>query len=387
MNLRQHMIMAIIAGALTLSASVGTAQTPGSHHFASLQFLHPVATSPDPESSTNLRLSVLYGRSRAITGMDISAGVGVTSGDVHAWQITGLYNQVGGRFQGLGFTGGLQHLKGDGSGFLFSLGANYMESNFVGVQTAGLLNLTRGSFAGAQISGLANLNDGAGTFLQLASVANINAGPFAGLQMSAFLNSANGPIGGGQIALLNFADNMQGFQVGLINLGREFHGLQIGALNYNKEFSGTPIGLINMANDNRREWLFTASNLSLLNIGFRTVLNDWSSVLSFGRGDMQGDVENSWFLGWHYGHLLLTRPGWELTFDVGYQHIIPTKSDTPSENDRLHYALQARLLGDWKVKDHLGIIGSVGLSTVFDEYATDANSKTDALFTGGIVLY
>lgn len=397
MKLSRHLIHVVVWQAVVLAvllASAGTSlaqnsgyQQQGQRHFVTLQLLHPLATSPNPETSATVRLSLLYGRSQHISGLDLNAGVAVSSGDISAFQATGLYNQVGGRFQGLGLTGGLQNLKGDGVGFLFTLGANHVEGNFVGLQSAGLLNLNRNHFAGAQISGLANLNDGAGTFLQLASAANVNAGAFAGLQLSTFMNAANSTMSGGQIALLNFADNMSGFQVGAVNLARQYSGVQVGVLNYNKEFSGTPIGLVNMANDNRREWLFTASNLSLLNVGFRTVLNDWSSVVSLGQGDMQGDVSNSWFLGWHYGHLLLTRPSWELTLDVGYQHIIPEKSDNPLENDRLHYALQARLLGDWKIKDHLGIIGSVGLSTVYDEYSTDAASQTDALITGGIVLY
>ena len=387
MNRRLQIILGTLLATLMLGPGAGQAQTPGSHHFASLQFLHPLATSPDPESSANVRLSILYGRSHSINGLDLHAGVGVTSGDVSAFQATGLYNQVGGRFQGLAMTGGLQNLQGDGVGFLFTLGANHVAGNFVGLQSAGLLNLNRSSFAGAQVSGLANLNDGAGTFLQLASIANVNAGAFAGLQLSAFMNAANSAMAGGQIGLLNFADNMHGFQVGAVNLTRVFDGVQFGVLNYGRDFTGTPIGLINMSNDDRREWHFTASNLSLLNVGFRTVLNGWSSVVSFGRGDVQGDVENSYFVGWHYGHLLLTRPNWELTFDVGFEHIIPTKSDNPDENDSLHYALQARLMGDWRMNENLGIIGAVGTSTIFDEYSTHATSKTDALFTGGIVLY
>ncbi|MDX2472740.1 MAG: hypothetical protein QNL91_03455 [Candidatus Krumholzibacteria bacterium] len=387
MNLRLRTILGTLWAILIFGTGTVLAQTPGSRQPVSLQFLHPVATSPDPESSANVRLSVIYGRSRHINGLDLNGGVGVTSGDVSAFQATGLYNGVGGRFQGLGLTGGLQHLRGDGVGFLFTLGANYTEGNFVGVQSAGLLNLGRSHFAGAQISGLANLNDGSGTFLQLASGANVNAGAFAGLQISAFMNAANSTIAGGQIGLLNFADNMHGFQVGAINLTRVFDGVQVGILNCGRDFTGTPIGLINMSNDDRREWHFTASNLSLVNVGFRTVLNGWSSIVSFGHGDAQGDVKSSYFLGWHYGHLLLTRPNWELTFDLGYEHIIPTKSDNPDENDNLHFALQARLMGDWRVKDHLGIIGAVGTSTVFDEYTTHATSKTDALITGGIVLY
>lgn len=384
-RLTSFLVVALISA--TLMAPSAHAQTPAGHQFATLQLLHPVATSPNPEASASVRLSVLYGRSHAISALDLNGTVAVSSGDVSAFQATGLYNQVGGRFQGLGLTGGLQNLQSDGAGFLFSLGANHVGGNFVGLQAAGLLNLNRHHFAGAQISGLANLNDGQGTFLQLASIANINAGAFAGLQISTFLNAANSNMVGGQIGLMNFGDNLSGFQLGAVNLTRAFSGVQIGLLNFGRENSGTPIGLINMANDDRREWHFTASNLSLVNIGFRTVVNGWSSVVTFGRGDAQGDVENSYFLGWHYGHLLLSRPGRELTLDAGFMHIMPTKSGNPTDNDRLHYALQARLLGDWKLNDNLGIIGAVGLSTVFDEYATDAASQTDALISGGIVLY
>ncbi len=387
MSVRLRTILLSLLAASVLGTAAGQAQTANSHQFLTLQFLHPLATNSNPEASASVRLSLLYGRSRNITALDLNGAVGVSSGDVSAFQATTLYNRVGGRFSGVGFTGGIQHLQTDGRGALVTLGTNYVEGNFAGLQMAGLLNLNHNHFAGAQISGLANLNDGAGTFLQLSSIANVNAGAFAGLQLSAFLNAANSNMGGGQLGLVNFADNLAGFQVGAVNLTRVFSGVQIGVLNFGRENSGTPIGLINMANDDRREWLFTATNLSLVNIGFRTVVNGWSSVVSFGRGDMQGDVEDSYFVGWHYGHLLLTRPSWELTLDAGFMHIIPPASDNPDENDRLHYALQARLLGDWKMNDNLGIIGSVGLSTVFDEYATDANSQTDALLTGGIVLY
>jgi len=357
------------------------------HHFVSLQLLHPIATSPNPETTTNFRLSIFYGRSGAIHGIDLNAIAGVTSADVTALQLTGLFASTGGIFRGMSFTGGISHLKGGGAGFQVSGLANYDEDVFAGLQMAGLLNYTSRGFAGAQVSAVMNLNDGGGTFLQASSVANVNAGPFAGAQVAFFINAANARMGGGQLALVNFAESLNGIQLGFLNLAHEFHGLQIGVLNLNNEFSGTPIGVINMDDHSRKEWMFYGSNLSLANIGFRTVLNKWSSVLSTGYGDVQGDVEASLFLGWNFGRVIPLTERWDLTIDLGYQHIMPKKSNNPEENDRLHFSLQARALGEFHLNDSLGIVGAVGSSTVFDEYTSDADNKTDLLFSAGIVLY
>jgi hypothetical protein len=358
-----------------------------SHHFASLQLLHPVATSPDPETSTNFRLSLLYGRSGGIHGLDMNLVAGVTSGEATALQMTGLYARNGGIFRGLAVTGGVSHLKSGGAGFQFSGLVNYDEDAFAGLQTAGLMNYTNRGFAGAQISSVINLNDGPGTFLQFATVANINSGPFAGIQLAAFLNAANSRTGGGQIAIANYAEGMEGFQLGILNFSNSFHGLKIGVINTSQEFSGTAIGLVNMDNNSRREWMFYGANLSLLNIGFRTILNNWSSVLSTGYGDVKGDVESSLFFGWNFGRNIPVNASWDLTFDLGYQHIIPKTSNNPAENDRLHYSLQARALAEYHLNDSLGLVGSLGTSTVFSEYRSDADSKTDLLFSAGIVLY
>lgn len=357
------------------------------HHFASLQLFHPLATSPDPETTTNFRLSVLYGRSGGVHGLDLNLVTGVTSGDVLALQATGLYSRTGGLFQGLSVTGGLSHLESGGAGFQIAGLANYDEDAFAGLQMAGILNYTDRGFAGAQLSSVLNVNDGAGTFLQLATLANINAGPFAGFQASVFLNAANSRMGGGQLGILNFAESMNGVQVGVFNMAREFHGLRVGIVNTGHEIGGTAIGLVNRDLHSRKEWLFYGSNLSLVNIGYRTVLNDWSSVVSTGYGDAKGDVGETLFFGWNFGRNIPLNDQWDLTVDLGFQHIIPKAVNNPLENDRLHYALQARLLGDYRLTDHLGLVGSVGASSVFSEYTSDASSETDFHFTAGIVLY
>ena len=358
----------LVALAVPLAA---LADGPPPHHFASLQLLHPLATSPNPETTTNFRLSVFYGR----------------SGDVTAFQLNGLYSGTGGLFRGMSATLGLTHTKRGAAGFRFSGLGNYNEDAFAGVQMAGVLNYTRRGLAGAQIASVLNINDGAGTFLQLSSVANINAGPFAGFQVSVFLNAANSQMGGGQLGVLNYAENMKGVQVGVINMGASFHGLKVGVVNSGQEITGTTIGLVNQDLDSRKEWMFYGSNLSLINIGYRTVLNHWSSVVSTGYGDVQGDVSETLFFGWNFGRNFPLSQRWDLTLDLGYQHIIPQASDNPDDNDRLHYSLQARALADYRLNDKLGLVGSVGSSTVYSEYSSEATSQTDFLFTAGIVLY
>jgi hypothetical protein len=284
----------ILVGLLTAPSAI-LAQQDTPHHFASLQFLHPIATSPNPETTTNFRLSILYGRSGGIRGLDVNAIAGVNSGDALAFQITGLYARTEGLFQGLALTGGLQHLARDGAGFQFSGLANYVNGSFAGLQAAGLLNYTSGHSAGAQISGALNLNDGTGTFLQMASVANVNAGP------------ANQHMSGGQVALLNHGHQLTGFQVGVMNFAHEFSGLQVGVFNKSRSFSGVPVGLVNMDDDSRKEWMFYGANLSLANIGFRSVLNQWSSIVSMGYGDLKGDVKASLFLTWPKTTASITR--------------------------------------------------------------------------------
>jgi len=386
MNLRLLATRFVLAAILVVCATPAVAESSDNAHTFSLQLFHPVATPRDAEASAAVRLSLLYGRSHSVSTLDLNAGVAINSGDTHGLQFTGLYNQVGGRFKGIGFTGGMQHLHGNGSGLLFTLGLNRVEGSFNGFQFAGLLNHTVSGFAGGQVSGLANLNDGAGSFLQLASVANINAGYFGGLQVSAFLNATMEVATGAQVALFNFADVMHGFQLGVVNMSRNFNGLQVGVLNFSRENNGTPIGLVNLADGSRREWLFSTNSLSLANVGFRSVVNRWTSVVSVGAGDRKSDIKESYFLSWHFGYVMLEREKWDVSFDVGFVHIIPTLSTNPVENDKLHYALEARLVADRQLNDNVGLFIAAGVSTVYDNYRANASKQTDALFAGGIVL-
>ncbi len=332
-----------------------------------------------------MRLSLLYGRSASVNILDLSL-TGATSGDVRGLQAVGFYSGVGHDLRGGALAGGVPLVQHDMRGIQASGLVSWANGSVGGVQFGGFMSYADKGMRGAQISGLLNMNDGPGSFLQLASVANVNGGDFRGLQLAAFMNHANSEFGGLQAAVLNFADTAHGAQIGFINLSREMEGLQLGVVNASRSMSGVPVGLVNLSDEGQEDWMFYASNLSLANIGFRTDVHGWTSVLSAGYGDVQGDQSTAATLAWNYGRRIIGSHAKALGVDVGWVHIMPKKSDDPEVNDSLHGAFQARLTGDLALNDGLGLWAAAGASVIFDSYDSGAESETEFLFAGGVVL-
>ncbi len=360
------------------------------HHPVSVQLFHPVATSPNPETSTNVRLALLYGRSGSIQGFDATGVASITGGDFTGVQLTGLFSRVRGSFTGMSFNFGVQSHQGPATGIQFTGLANFNEDFFAGAQFAGSLNYTHNGFVGAQISGLMNLNDGYGGYLQASSVANVNVKAFGGVQMAALMNFAGDETFGAQLALLNYSSQMEGAQFGLVNMTDEISGLQIGVVNISKRIKGMPLGLVNLTDDGRVDFVAYGSNLALFNVGARTVVNRWSSIVSMGYTDqssVENKASNSGFLGWHFGRQFPINQALDLTVDAGYLHIIPKHYDDPDINDDPHFALQMRLFADYRFGKTVALFGGGGFSTIFSEYSTHARSETEAHVFGGISLF
>ncbi len=357
------------------------------HHPGSLQLFHPIATSPDPETSTNVRLSLFYGRSGHIHGLDASAVASITGGDFTGLQLTGLYSGVKGSFKGVSFNFGVQNHLAPATGVQFTGLANFHQDFFAGAQFAGSLNYTRKGFVGAQFSGLMNLNDGYGGYLQVSSIANVNVKAFGGLQLAAIMNFAGEETFGSQIAILNYSGQMEGAQIGLVNIAEEMSGLQFGVVNISKRFEGLPLGVVNISDDSTLQGMAYGSNLSLYNIGARTVVNKWSSIVSLGYTDQTSDAPNSGFLGWHFGRQFPLGEKATLTLDAGYLHIIPQDYDDPAINDNQHFAMQMRLFADYRLGKTVALVAGGGFSTIFSEYTTHARSQTEGHVFGGISLF
>ncbi len=123
-----------------------------------------------------------------------------------------------------------------------------------GIDIGGLGNLTYVTSVGSEISGVFNVTHGMTTIigLQAAGLANFNTNRtnVAGVQLAALINrnTAETSIYGVQMALLNIGmhTDIRGVQIGLINTAQSVIGLQIGLFNRATSVHGLQLGLINL---------------------------------------------------------------------------------------------------------------------------------------------
>jgi len=371
---------------LLMALGAGTA-TAAPSHAISLHFLHPLATSPDPETDTTVRLSLLWARSHTVKALDLGLVASGTSGDVTGLQWATAYADVGGDLRGVGASLGVHRVVGNMGGVQYGLLAGWVDGDVGGIQLSSVFGYAGRSVRGVQLSGLMNINDGDGRWVQLAGAVNVTVGDFTGWQGASFVNHANQRMRGAQTGVLNFADTGTGFQLGMINLAREFSGFQLGVVNASRTMKGLPLGLLNFTEDNPRDWLFYASNQMLANLGFRTEVNGWVSTVSLGFHEPGAVREKAGALGWHFGHRLMGDARRNLALDLGYLHIMP---NVPENNtDPLitnHPVVQLRLTADWAVGSRVSLYGAVGVSAVGESYEDGAGSRSEGLVAGGVVL-
>ena len=357
------------------------------HHPVNLTLYYPVGTNKDPDIDTNFRLSLIYGRVGSVHGVDLNTGVSIIQRDLRGFQATLLYSQLEGEFRGVALTGLVNYFRAESRGIQVAGLVNVVRGRFAGLQYAALFNFTQSGFSGIQLSSVFNTNHGDGGFLQVAGVTNMNEGSFRGVQLGA-INLTADRLVGAQLGVVNMAVRAKGFMGGLINIAGETRGLQIAPLNIIRRNYGVPIGLINIDEDNGGEdWITFGSNLAAVNTGMRTTVNRFYSMFTVGYGDLQGDVENTAFLSWHYGYAIPLGRKWSLDVDLGFVHIMPKNSDDPNQNDRLHFAVQARALAEIRFSRKVAVLGGVGISSIYSEYSSNATQKTEPLGVLGISLF
>jgi len=385
---RCSLIGELLAILLILAMTSGATASESAHHPANVTLFYPVGTNQDPDITTNFRMSLIYGRVGAIRGVDLNTGVSIIRRDLRGLQATLLYSQVGDYFGGVSVTGLVNYFQGENRGIQIAGLTNFDQGHFRGLQYAGLFNFTGSAFHGAQISSVFNANHGEGGFVQLSGVANMNEGDFRGVQLGGGLNFTGGQFSGAQLALVNMAVEVEGFQGGLVNLGGTVNGIQVAALNLHRQNDGVPVGFINIAEDNGGEdWITFGSNLGAINTGLRTTVNRFYSMFTMGYGDLQGDIETAAFLNWNFGYAAPLSESWKLDFDIGFVHIMPEKSDDPGLNDKMHWALQGRILAEFQLSSKLAVFGGGGVSSIWSAYSSDAEQKTEPLGVLGISLF
>ncbi len=377
-------LIALFSVAL-LAPAIGLAE-PG-HHAVSLALLYPISTNQDPDISTNLRLSLLYGRVGSVHGIDLNGVAALTSRDVKGVQFNGLYSQVGGDMKGLQWTGAVNYVRGDVGGLQIAYLGNVNRGAVTGLQFGGLFNLVGGQLYGAQAAAVINTVDGDAGFIQWSGVAGSVGGDFEGFQASGGYAFVGGRMAGVQLALVNFATEMAGVQAGGANFTRQSGGLQLGAFNWAREQTGVPVGMVNATTGGEITWVTYASNLSPFNTGIETEVRGFYSMLTMGGHDSKGDVRDALVLTWNYGRAFPVANKTRIGADLGFSHYIPAKENDPTLNDRLHYAIQARGLVERRFGPRTAAFVGGGVARIYSDYSADAVGDTEPIFFGGVSLF
>lgn len=354
------------------------------HQPVNLSFLHPISTNRDPGISTNFRLSILYARAGAVRGVDLGGLVARTDGDFRGLEFAAAHSWIGGELRGFAATGLVSAVRGEARGLQLAGLVNFDREAFTGVQGAGLFNSVDGEIVGAQLSSFFNLSGGDARWLQLAGVANVCGDSLIGAQLSSF-NFTTGGLTGLQVGAGNFASHVYGVQASLVNLAGDVRGAQIGAVNISQRLDGVPLGLVNLSEENGElDWLVLGSNLAAISIGVRTAIGGLYSMVTAGAIDLHDDRSNTLMLDWHYGWATELTPRLRLGGDLGFVHFIPHPSDDPQVNDRLHFAVQPRIVAEQRVGQRIRILGGAGASVIWNEYSKQATSDTEPLVLLGI---
>ncbi|XYH92609.1 LA_2272 family surface repeat-containing protein [Sorangium sp. So ce1128] len=187
-------------------------------------------------------LNLVGGYTAGVTGVELSAGINISSSFMCGAQLSFAANLVLGPARGAQLTGGLNlagSLHGAQVGPLNVVagpvdgvqgGVLNIAGPVDGVQ-GGAVNIAAGSVAGAQL-GLVNVAAGESTGVQVSllnaavskstdvqiSLANVAAGESTGTQLG-LVNVATGKVGGAQIGLVNYADESP-LSLGLLNIVR-----------------------------------------------------------------------------------------------------------------------------------------------------------------------
>lgn len=172
-----------------------------------ISLFNPIQLFQQETKVQGLRLNILYGVNKEMTGIDI-----------------GVVNQTNGPTQGLQLG-------------LFPFGGFNITNELEGVQFAGFFggaNSANGNVSGMQLAGiLAGFN---------------KAENLTGIQIAGILLGVNlaKDTKGIQIATLyNQAEQLSGLQIGLVNVVNNLHGVQIGLANIVRESSPVFLPIVN----------------------------------------------------------------------------------------------------------------------------------------------
>ena len=285
---------------------------------------------------------------RSVHGVQTAGFFNITGEDVRGIQAAGITNVTGANLWGASLSRLVGIVGTDVNGLMVSGGVNIIGGGVQGVSASGLVNVLGGDSEGVQLAGISNVSGGRTEGLQLAGLFNVSGGDLVGFQISALLNVAAHEIRGMQVGLLNVSNNAKGLQVGLFNF-------------YGKELNGFQLGLINANPTTQIQLLLSGGTSTLFNLGMRFKNRTYYTILSAGSKYRELHPFNIAFT-YRAGVALPIVETWELSGDLGFQHIETFRKNEPV--NRL-MNLQARLNCEWQLQRNVGIILTAGYEQAY----------------------
>lgn len=394
------------------------AKEPAPKHYPlNFSIYYPLSINKNKKDSVNLNLSLGYGHVGRVQGIDLSLIGSAVEDDLRGIQLCGIGGVVGNSMKGIQAAGlfsvsgdrskgiqaaGLFSVTGDGfkgiqAAGLFSVVGDRFKGiqaaglfsvvgdDFKGIQGSGLFSIVGERFTGIQASGLFNITGESSKGIQAGTI-NIVGESLKGLQAGT-INIVGESCRGAQFGTLNFSSTVSGLQAGVVNIGVHVKGAQVGVVNISDSIDGIPIGIVNLSRDNSRvRWITYGSSITAANTGFKMMVKNIYSIVSFGVGNLEKDISSSLSTGFHYGvHFPLKKSYFNV--DAGYVNLDNKKFFKSKAGDVDQHLLELRACFGLDVSRSFSIFAGGGFGYMIDHYADFDSGESQPFFFAGIELF
>jgi hypothetical protein len=420
MKIRRATVLILTVGLfLSVLAADLQSEPRGRHLFFNFSIFYPVSINQSKYDSTNINLSLFYGRVGQVHGFDLAAGISAVEDNIKGVQVAGLVGVCGSNLTGVQMAGffavagdelsgaqvsGLFNVCGEeGEGLQASSFMNVTGNSFRGIQAAGFMNVTGEESIGLQAAGLMNVTGN--TYqgiqaaagwnvvgescrgIQAAGLFNVTGETFRGLQAAGVFNVAGERLYGLQVGSMNAASISTGVQIGLANAAGDLEGVQIGLVNYSKNTSGVPVGLVNLSKyDGRMRWISWASNLTGVNSGVKFSIKRIYSIVALGSINFTSDINECLAYSCFYG-ISFPLDSFSLNTDIGYMYMDNATLFRSQMGEPDQQAIMLRASLNKRISNTLSLFAGGGLSHIMERGAPAGSSEFQPIFFAGLELF
>jgi hypothetical protein len=436
MKIRRATVLILTVGLFLSILTTDLQSEPrGRHLFFNFSIFYPVSINQSIYDSTNINLSLFYGRVGQVHGFDLAGGVSAVEDNVKGLQVAGLAGVCGSSLTGVQMAGlfavagdelsglqvsGLFNVCGeDGEGLQASSFMNVTGNSFRGIQAAGFMNVAGEESIGLQAAGFMNvageeskglqaaglMNVTGNTYqgiqaaggwnvvgescqgIQAAGLFNVTGESFKGLQAAGIFNVAGERLNGLQVGSMNAASTSAGVQIGLANAAGDLEGVQIGLVNYSKNTNGVPVGLVNISKyDGRMRWISWASNLTGVNSGVKFSIKRIYSIVALGSINFTDDMNECLAYSCFYG-LSFPLDSFSLNTDIGYMYMDNATLFRSQMGEPDQQAITLRASLNKRLSNTLSLFAGGGLSHIMERGAPAGSSEFQPVFFAGLELF